>query len=102
VTVLFNNAGTSAGHFSRPKPLAKAADFRKALFDDVPQDAFHNVYDTNSVGPYFMTMAFLELLEKWKESDEPAAKRIGPQVIMTSSINGWSKVRVDFWGKKGC
>lgn len=45
-----------------------------------------------------MSIAFLPLLEKWKNADEPAAKKFVPQIIMTSSMNGWTKVgpRV-FW-----
>ena len=39
-----------------------------------------------------MTFAFLPLLEKWKES--PGAARFAPQIVMTSSMNGWTKVLV--------
>ncbi|KAF8970366.1 NAD-P-binding protein [Flammula alnicola] len=82
VTVLFNNAGVQAGVFS-------PAAFVKALFDDVPEETFTNVYNVNAVGPYWFTFAFLPLLEKWKSS--PGGKRFAPQVIMTSSMNGWTK-----------
>ncbi|KAJ7062477.1 NAD(P)-binding protein [Mycena amicta] len=97
VTVLFNNAGISSTPFTRPTGTSEspptAADFVSACFDGVSQDEFTDVFNTNAVGPYWMTFAFLPLLERWKNSaDEvPAAKKFVPQVIMTSSMNGWTK-----------
>ncbi|KAJ7138139.1 NAD(P)-binding protein [Mycena epipterygia] len=91
ITVLFNNAGINAGHYARPGPNATAADYVKACFDDVSQDDFADVLNTNAVGPYWLTFAFLPLLESWKNSDAPVAKKFAPQVIMTSSMNGWTK-----------
>ncbi|KAJ7202293.1 NAD(P)-binding protein [Mycena pura] len=92
ITVLFNNAGINAGHFVRPAaPDATAADYVAACFDGVSQDDFTNVLNTNAVGPYWLTFAFLPLLERWKTADVPAAARFAPQVIMTSSMNGWTK-----------
>ncbi|TFK38184.1 NAD(P)-binding protein [Crucibulum laeve] len=90
ITVLFNNAGIQAGVF-KPPASATAADYVSSLFDGVSQDDFDNVLRTNAVGPYWLTFAFLPLLEKWKNSDEPAAKKFVPQIIMTSSMNGWTK-----------
>lgn len=48
---------------------------------------------TNDIGPYWMTFAFLPLLEKWKEAGYTATggRKFAPQVIMTSSMNGWTK-----------
>ncbi|KAF7330004.1 NAD(P)-binding protein [Mycena kentingensis (nom. inval.)] len=96
ITVLFNNAGIASGNFERPTTKADgsaptAADFVAACFDGVQQEQFTDVFNTNSVGPYWMTFAFLPLLEKWKLAELPAAKRFVPQVIMTSSMNGWTK-----------
>ncbi|KAF7330003.1 NAD(P)-binding protein [Mycena kentingensis (nom. inval.)] len=96
ITVLFNNAGIASGSFERPTTKADgsaptAADFVAACFDGVQQEHFTEVFNTNSVGPYWMTFAFLPLLEKWKSAEIPAAKRFVPQVIMTSSMNGWTK-----------
>ena len=68
-----------------------ATAFRKAYFDDVPEAAFDDNMNTNAVGPYWLTFAFLPLLEKWKEGQGGA--RFPPQVIMTTSMNGWTKVR---------
>ena len=61
-----------------------------AFFDSVSEADFTNVHFTNAVGPYWLTFAFLPLLEKWKES--PGGQRFAPQIIMTSSMNGWTKV----------
>lgn len=92
VTVLFNNAGIATGNVSKPVE-ANASSFVKAYFDDIKQEDFTNVYNTNAVGPYWMTFAFLPLLEKWKREDNKALNsKFVPQVIMTSSMNGWTKV----------
>ncbi|KAI0353961.1 NAD-P-binding protein [Trametes cingulata] len=88
ITVLFNNAGITSGSFKKPtEPSAEA--FRKAYFDEIPEEAFDQNLKTNAVGPYWLTFAFLPLLEKWKES--PGAARFAPQIVMTSSMNGWTK-----------
>lgn len=48
--------------------------------------------NVNSVGPYWLTFAFLPLLEKWKEHGYGSgARKFAPQIIMTSSMNGWTK-----------
>ncbi|KAI3615274.1 short chain dehydrogenase reductase family [Moniliophthora roreri] len=52
---------------------------------------FTNVLNTNAVGHYWMSFAFLPFLEKWKNSEEQLTKKFAPQVIMTSSMNGWTK-----------
>ena len=75
----------------RPKSTS-AADFVKAYFDAVPEESFNNVYNVNSVGPYWLTFAFLPLLEKWKENQYgQGTRKFAPQIIMTSSMNGWTK-----------
>lgn len=76
--------------FSADNPPTAEA-FVKALFDPVSEEMFTDVYNTNAVGPYWLTIAFLPLLEKWKTS--AGGKQFVPQVIMTSSMNGWTKVR---------
>jgi len=93
VTTLFNNAGIiAAPAFGAPEEPT-AASFIKKYFDPVSQDDFNNVLNTNAVGPYWLTFAFLPLLEAWKNSAQhnPAAAKFVPQVIMTSSMNGWTK-----------
>ncbi|KAG9221658.1 hypothetical protein CCMSSC00406_0005571 [Pleurotus cornucopiae] len=90
VTVLFNNAGVGGGNFKRPSE-ATAAAFVAEFFDPVTQDIFDDTLHVNAVGAYWMSLAFLPLLEKWKLSDGAAARKFVPQIIMTSSMNGWTK-----------
>ena len=72
-----------------------AQDFVKAYFDDVSEESFTKSYNVNAVGPYWLTVAFLPLLEKWKNQRTNGIANGGrgfvPQVIMTSSMNGWTK-----------
>ena len=74
-----------------PPTVASAAKYVKTFFDGVPGESFGQAYATNAVGPYWLTFAFLPLLEKWKDFDG-ASRPFAPQIIMTSSINGWTKV----------
>ncbi|KAJ6462533.1 NAD(P)-binding protein [Mycena sanguinolenta] len=90
ITVLFNNAGIHRGRYARPGPTSTAADYVAAFFDAVTEDDFADTLNTNSVGPYWMTFAFLPLLERWKTTKAAASKFV-PQIIMTSSMNGWTK-----------
>ena len=78
-----------SGRFKEPTTVSGEA-FRAAYFDAVAEDDFDHDFKTNAVGPYWLTFAFLPLLEKWKEN--PGAARFAPQIVMTSSINGWTKV----------
>ncbi|TFY70947.1 hypothetical protein EVG20_g2058 [Dentipellis fragilis] len=88
VTVLFNNAGVLVGQYTKPEE-ATADAFVKGYFDTVTQEDFENSLHTNAIGPYWLSFAFLPLLEKWKNSE--LAKKFVPQIIMTSSMNGWTK-----------
>ncbi|KAI0718693.1 NAD-P-binding protein [Cerioporus squamosus] len=88
VTVLFNNAGIHAGYYILP-PDASGTGYRDAVFNNVDEETFDNVLHTNAIGPYFMTFAFLPLLEKWKQSN--GGSRFAPQIVMTVSMNGWTK-----------
>lgn len=90
VTALFNNAGILKGKFKRPE-ASTASAYVSSFFDDITQESFNDTLNTNAVGPYWLTFAFLPLLEKWKLSDDPTTKKFVPQVIMTSSMNGWTK-----------
>ncbi|EGO03837.1 hypothetical protein SERLA73DRAFT_130372 [Serpula lacrymans var. lacrymans S7.3] len=90
LTVLFNNAGVLQGSYEPPTE-ATAASYVASHFDRVTQENFNNVINTNSIGPYWLSFAFLPLLEKWKKSEDPATKKFLPQIIMTSSMNGWTK-----------
>lgn len=55
----------------------------------ITPEAFDNSLRTNAYASYWMSAAFLPLLEKWKES--PGGKKFAPQIIITSSMNGWTK-----------
>ncbi|KAH7887894.1 hypothetical protein F5I97DRAFT_1926305 [Phlebopus sp. FC_14] len=90
VTVLFNNAGTLQGSYKEPTEPTAAA-YIASHFDLMEQTHFDNTFHTNVVGPYWLSFAFLPLLEKWKNSDDPRTKKFVPQIIMTSSCNGWAK-----------
>ncbi|KAL0578812.1 hypothetical protein V5O48_003179 [Marasmius crinis-equi] len=74
VTVLFNNAGIQAGQFVPPS-IPSASAYVSAFFDNIKEQDFNNVLNTNA----------------WKNSTEEVAKKFVPQVIMTSSMNGWTK-----------
>lgn len=58
VTVLFNNAGIQAGQF-KPPSEATASAYVSAFFDDIQPQDFNNVLNTNAVGAYWLTFAFL-------------------------------------------
>ncbi|KAK7684265.1 hypothetical protein QCA50_012589 [Cerrena zonata] len=72
--------------------MGKAADFVEAYFDKVPEETFDRTLRVNAFGPYWLTFAFLPLLEKWKEHEfGDEGRKFPPQVIMTSIMNGWTK-----------
>ena len=81
-----------SGRFKQPTTVSGEA-FRAAYFDAVAEDDFDHDFKTNAVGPYWLTFAFLPLLEKWKENGftTVGGRKFAPQVIMTSSMNGWTK-----------
>ncbi|KAL5501516.1 hypothetical protein ACEPAH_8776 [Sanghuangporus vaninii] len=101
VTVLFNNAGIFEGGLApRPaepapnsspdpasRPTSATAYFER--FWAVTPEAFDNSLRTNAVSAYWLSAAFLPLLEAWKKS--PGGSKFAPQIIMTSSMNGWTK-----------
>ena len=87
-----NRISPEAGKFQRPTESTAHA-FQKAYFTNLQEDTFDNVMHTNAVGPYWLSFAFLPLLEKWKEIGYTAVggRKFAPQIIMTSSMNGWTK-----------
>ncbi|THH30885.1 hypothetical protein EUX98_g3300 [Antrodiella citrinella] len=92
ITVLFNNAGVLLGRFKKPTSTS-AADFVKAYYDEVPEQAFTDNINVNAIGPYWLTFTFLPLLEAWKTQNQfgSGGRKFAPQIIMTSSMNGWTK-----------
>ncbi|KAH8114657.1 NAD-binding protein [Phellopilus nigrolimitatus] len=101
ITILFNNAGILEGGLAprpaNPAPNASlspaskqtsASEYLNRYWAVTPEE-FDNTLRTNAVGPYWLSAAFLPLLEKWKNSE--GGKRFAPQIVMTSSMNGWTK-----------
>ena len=64
--------------------------FRKAYFDEISEESFTQVFNMNAVASYWLTFAFLPLLERWKES--PKSDKFAPQIVIASSMNSWAKV----------
>ncbi|KAH8099795.1 NAD-P-binding protein [Cristinia sonorae] len=84
ITVLFNNAGILAGKFKKPDSTR--------ITTTSPEESFADSLSVNSVGPYWLTFTFLPLLQKWKENQfGNGTRKFAPQIIMTSSMNGWTK-----------
>ncbi|KPV78702.1 uncharacterized protein RHOBADRAFT_23779 [Rhodotorula graminis WP1] len=88
VTCLFNNAGVMGDKVDAPKE-ATAEAFKEAYFK-LADDSFQSTLAVNSFGPYFLSIAFLPLLCASK-SKAPYGDRFQPQIINTSSMNGWTK-----------
>lgn len=76
---------TSASPSDKP---TSAVEFMQRYWTTTPEN-FENSMRTNAIGPYWLSAAFLPLLEKWKESE--GGKKFAPQIVMTSSMNGWTK-----------
>ncbi|KZT37460.1 NAD(P)-binding protein [Sistotremastrum suecicum HHB10207 ss-3] len=87
ITVLFNNAGVQGQRTKQPDE-ATAAAYHKVYWALEPE-SFDKTLKANSFGPYWMSIAFLPLLEAWKASE--GGKKFPPQIVMTSSMNGWTK-----------
>ncbi|EJD55041.1 NAD(P)-binding protein [Auricularia subglabra TFB-10046 SS5] len=88
VNVLFNNAGVLGPAVSDLKTSTNVDDYLKA-FDVYSEADFQSVSGVNSFGLYFMAVAFLKLLDASKS--HPRGSKFPPQVIITSSMNAWSK-----------
>ncbi|GAA5890050.1 hypothetical protein JCM8208_002683 [Rhodotorula glutinis] len=82
VTCLFNNAGVMGDKVDRPKESTAEA-FKEAYFK-LADESFQRF------GPYFLSIAFLPLLCASKIK-APYGDRFEPQIINTSSMNGWTK-----------
>ncbi|GAA5973992.1 hypothetical protein JCM11641_008200 [Rhodosporidiobolus odoratus] len=88
ITVLFNNAGiigTPTVPQSKHSGEVYAHEYGKLTDDD-----FHKVFSVNTIGPYFLSVAFLPLLTASK-TKAPYGEKFQPQIINTSSMNGWTK-----------
>ncbi|KZV98003.1 NAD(P)-binding protein, partial [Exidia glandulosa HHB12029] len=84
VNVLFNNAGVLGPTVADLKTSSNVDDYVNA-FDTYSESDFHSVSAVNTFGLYFMSVAFLKLLDASK------GKKFPPQIVITSSMNAWSK-----------
>lgn len=69
------------------KPTSAAVFSERYL--TTTQEHFNNTFAVNAVGPYWLSASFLPLLEAWKST--PGGSKFAPQIVMTSSMNGWTK-----------
>ncbi|TNY21735.1 NAD(P)-binding protein [Rhodotorula diobovata] len=88
VTCLFNNAGVMGEAVGKPKE-ATAEAFKETYFK-LSDGSFQDTLAVNSIGPYFLSIAFLPLLCASK-TKAPYGDRFQPQIVNTSSMNGWTK-----------
>ena len=64
--ILVNNAGIAPG---KTEVKGSSEELVDKLFDGTTEQEWLDVYQTNVVGPFLMSTAFLPLLEKSTESD---------------------------------
>ncbi|GAA6010402.1 hypothetical protein JCM10207_005211 [Rhodosporidiobolus poonsookiae] len=88
ITVLFNNAGIMGTQTVPQKEHTGEA--YKAEYFKLKDEEFQQVLAVNTIGPYFLSIAFLPLLTASKTS-APYGDKFQPQIINTSSMNGWTK-----------
>ncbi|GAA6061922.1 hypothetical protein JCM10212_000547 [Sporobolomyces blumeae] len=89
VTVLFNNAGIMTGQAEPPK--TKDAKSYHDMYFGLSEDDFHKTFSVNTIGPYFLSTALIPLLFASKVKAKYNNSNIQPQIINTSSMNGWTK-----------
>ncbi|KAH7096670.1 NAD(P)-binding protein [Auriculariales sp. MPI-PUGE-AT-0066] len=89
VNVLFNNAGVIGPSNEDPKSDADDIDAYVHKLDAYTEDDFHKVLSINSIAPWFMSVAFLKLLNASKA--HPRGSRFPASIIITSSMNAYSK-----------
>lgn len=108
INVLFNNAGVVRSNsrcsasgslkdvdqlgdpLASLKTSTNVDEYVKA-FDTYSESDFHAVSSVNTFALYFMAAAFLKLLDASKS--HPKGNKFPPQIIITSSMNAWSKIR---------
>ncbi|GAA5839579.1 hypothetical protein JCM11251_003551 [Rhodosporidiobolus azoricus] len=88
VTVLFNNAGVMGTPTVPQKE--HSGEVYKNEYLKLNDEDFQKVFAVNSIGPYFLSIAFLPLLTASK-TQAPYGEKFQPQIINTSSMNGWTK-----------
>ncbi|KAN0087423.1 hypothetical protein V8E55_006044 [Tylopilus felleus] len=91
--ILVNNAGQSgpmSDELNKPSPTApkKAEELSQYLFNSESFEEWSSLYSVNTFSIYFMTVAFLELLDKGSQ-DKPG---FTSSVINITSVSGLIKV----------
>lgn len=79
------------------EPPAKGADaktFHDRYFG-LSEEDFNKSLAVNTIGPYFLSAAFIPLLAASKVKARYNNRNIQPQIINTASMNGWTKVSSD-------
>ncbi|KZW01172.1 NAD(P)-binding protein [Exidia glandulosa HHB12029] len=82
INVLFNNAGILVQGHQIPVGSKDVQDYVNAL-DTFETASFSKTFDVNTIGQYFMSVAFLPLLDAAKTHD--AGKNFPRQIIFTAS-----------------
>ena len=85
VCILVNNAGIAPG---KTEVKGSSEELVNKLFDGTTEQEWLDVYQTNVVGPFLMSTAFLPLLEKSTESHPGYSGTI----INISSISGHIRI----------
>ncbi|KAF2027540.1 short chain dehydrogenase/reductase [Setomelanomma holmii] len=84
--ILVNNAGIAPG--KAETSVDSVDEFKKNLFDPTTEKEWLDVYQTNVVGPFMMSTAFLPLIAKSTETH----KGYSGTIVNISSISGHIKI----------
>jgi len=87
--ILVNNAGIAAGKTSTH--AEQGTEFKKNQFEPTSEKEWLDTYQTNVVGPFLMSTAFLPLLEKATERH----KGYSGTIVNISSISGHIRISQD-------
>ncbi|SCZ94991.1 BZ3500_MvSof-1268-A1-R1_Chr11-3g03528 [Microbotryum saponariae] len=83
-----NNAGVPGKGPTKVPPTAISS--RSIYFDKLDEQDFYDAYRVNSIGPYFLSTAFLPLLVASK-TKAPYGNKFLPTIVNTASMNAWTK-----------
>ncbi|KAI1144276.1 short chain dehydrogenase [Hypoxylon sp. FL0543] len=104
INLFIANSGVSGPYKVWNKDLS-ISQLRKNLFEDVAVEDFTDTLNVNITGTFFSILAFLELLDAGNKhalkggwgaptKESSAAPSIQSQVIVTSSISGFSRMAI--------
>ncbi|KAF1945176.1 short chain dehydrogenase/reductase [Clathrospora elynae] len=83
--ILVNNAGIAP---EKEEVKGDPTEFREKMFDGINEKEWLDVYQTNVVGPFLMSTAFLPLLQKSTDSH----KGYSGTIVNISSISGHIRI----------